>query len=365
MKKKILIILGIIVALLIIGYGIIFYTDYQKVLNGELPIFVIESDNQTYKGLGYIVKVQYYENTDDIEEINMSMFGKTVAGIVICKDGEEIKNNDENAVNSEVIIENGKIRNEELIDKFIEYGENHQASTLQINTINNDVSDIIKLEYIPGEYDYSGETTNVAIPSSGADAQEYQRVYGYYMITVNDEEKGKYDSFSWDIKRKTINNEVNLIFEGYLIETTDMITICKYNLDDSLYERKYDELTYMQRKDMGVEQIAKENQFDNSDFGVYTFGGDVNITIEKDMVYTLEDALSNNVITVQDILVQAKQDEKYGICEIGYFSDGGSTEYLYDDFTILKYNTLDGNKDLVIGMRGSILNQLKEIGYKN
>ena len=30
-----------------------------------------------------------------------------------------------------------------------------------------------------------------------------------------------------------------------------------------------------------------------------------------------------------------------------------------------KYNTLDGNKDLVIGMRGSILNQLKEIGYKN
>lgn len=92
---------------------------------------------------------------------------------------------------------------------------------------------------------------------------------------------------------------------------------------------------------MGVKQIAKEGQFDNLDSGIYTLAGDVTIAIEGDMVYSLEEALSKKVITVQEILEQMKQDEKYGICEIGYFKDGGSTEYRYKDFTALKYNTTD------------------------
>ena len=29
-------------------------------------------------------------------------------------------------------------------------------------------------------------------------------------------------------------------------------------------------------------------------------------------------------------------DEKYGICETGYYSDGGSTEYLYKDLYYIK-----------------------------
>ena len=82
------------------------------------------------------------------------------------------------------------------------------------------------------------------------------------------------------------------------------------------------------------------------------------------MVYTLENALNKKIITVQDILEQIQADVKYGICEDHFFSDGGSIEYLYPDFTILKYNTLDGNKDLIIGMKGTIINQLNKIEYK-
>ena len=120
----------------------------------------------------------------------------------------------------------------------------------------------------------------------------------------------------------------------------------------------------MGRKDMGVNKIAEKNQFDNLDFGVYTIAGDVSITIEGDMVYSLEDALKQGVIKVQDILEQAKQDEKYRFCEEAYYQDGGSTEYRYAEYTILKYNTLDGNKDLVIGMQGSIINQMNASGYR-
>lgn len=173
-------------------------------------------------------------------------------------------------------------------------------------------------------------------------------------MKINDKEE-KFDNLRWKIKKKTTENTVQVIFYEYLLELTEIPVICEYTLDNSLYEKKYD-LTYMQRKDMGVKQIAKINQFDNTDFEVYTLGGDVTITIEQDMVYSLEDALNQKIITVNSILEQAKLDEEYGICETAFYKDGGSTEYRYKDYTILKFNTLDGNKDLIIGMSDSIIN---------
>ena len=73
------------------------------------------------------------------------------------------------------------------------------------------------------------------------------------------------------------------------------------------------------------------------------------------MVYNLEDALSKKVITPDDILAQARIDTKYGICQSDAYYDGGSTDFMYKDFTILKLNTLNGDKDLVIGFQGQII----------
>ena len=358
MKKKLLIIIGVVIILLVLIYGIMFFIDYNKVLNCELPIFVTKSDDNHYNGLGYTVEVKYYENMNTIESLNMKMFGKTVAGII-----QDIYEFPENINENAVIIENSNIKNENLIDNFINNSINNIASTLQIDTISDDGTDTVMLEFVPGENTSSniGETTTVTIPST---PEEYQNYYGYYKVTSNGEEK-RFDKSRWQLKRNTQNNTVQLILSTFLIEVTDIPIICNYNLDSSAYEKYFDDLSYYARKDLGIEQIAKPNEFDNDNFGVYTFAGDVYITIEGDMVYSLEDALNQNVINVQDIINQAKQDEKYGICDIGYFSDGGSTEYLYNNYTILKYNTLDGNKDLVIGMSGTIINQLNKIGYKN
>ena len=47
------------------------------------------------------------------------------------------------------------------------------------------------------------------------------------------------------------------------------------------------------------------------------------------MVYELEDALNQKIITPDDIINQAKLDFKYGVCQEDYYSDGGSIEYKY------------------------------------
>ena len=368
MKKKIIIIISIVIILLLIGYGMIVYTDYHKVVNGELPVLANRSDDGNYQGIGYIVEVTYYPDTEIIEEMNMKLFGKTIAGMV-----QDIEEQNENQENQEIVtISNGNIQNENKIDAFIDKGDNREADILQMHIISNDKTDNVTVEFVPGTYDEtsfeqsnteSDNTVNRQVPRSVTTEEEYEEVYGYYKVTVNDEETGRYDGLRWHMKRITKDNTVQVIMEPYLIEVTEFPVICEYSLDSSNYEKKF-ELTYMGRKDMGVKKIAEKNQFDNLDFGVYTIAGDVSITIEGDMVYTLEDALSEKIITVQDILEQAKQDLKYGFCEEAYYQDSGSREYRYAEYTILKYNTLDGNKDLVIGMQGSIINQVNASGYK-
>lgn len=368
MKKKILIIISVIITLLILGYGSIVYIDYHNVVNGKLPILANYSEDGSYQGLGYTIEVTYFPDTDVIEEMKMKLFGKTIAAMV-----QDIEKQNENQENPEIVtISNGNIQNENKIDAFIDKGDNREADILQIHIISNDKTDNVTVEFVPGTYDEisfeesnieSGNTTNRQVPRSVTTAEEYEEVYGYYKITVNGEETGRYDGLRWHMKRVTKDNTVQVIMEPYVIEVIEFPVICEYSLESSNYEKKF-ELTYMARKDMGVKKIAEKNQFDNLDFGVYTIAGDVSITIEGDMVYSLENALTQGVLTVQDILEQAKQDEKYGFCEEAYYSDGGSTEYRYAEYTILKYNTLDGNKDLVIGMQGMIINQVNASGYK-
>ena len=366
MKKKVIVIVSVILILFIIGYGSIIYTDYRKVEKGEVPVFAKYSAEGTYQGLGYTVEVTYYPETDIIEEMNMKLFGKTIAGMV-----QSIEEQAENQ--NIVIIENGNIHNEDKIDEFIRNRLEQETSSLQIVTIENGKETHITVEFIQGQYQDENtleedntdviNTVNMQVPSENA-ISDYARVIdGYYRVTENGKEIGIYDHFDWEMRKITKDNVVQIVMKSNLIDVAENPVICEYSLESSEHQKKF-ELTYMGRKDMGVKKIAEKNQFDNLDFGVYTIAGDVSITIEEDMVYSLEDALSQGIITVQDILDQAIEDEKYGICERAYSQDGGSTEYRYADYTILKYSTLNGNKDLVIGMQGTILNQVNASGYK-
>ena len=366
MKKKVIVIVSVILILFIIGYGSIIYTDYRKVEKGEVPVFAKCSAEGTYQGLGYTVEVTYYPETDIIEEMNMKLFGKTIAGMV-----QSIEEQAENQ--NIVIIENGNIHNEDKIDEFIRNRLEQETSSLQIITIENGKETHITVEFIQGQYQDENaleedntdviNTVNMQVPSENA-ISDYARVIdGYYRVTENGKEIGIYDHLDWEMRKITKDNVVQIVMKSNLIDVAENPVICEYSLESSEHQKKF-ELTYMGRKDMGVKKIAEKNQFDNLDFGVYTIAGDVSITIEEDMVYSLEDALSQGIITVQDILDQAIEDEKYGICERAYSQDGGSTEYRYADYTILKYSTLNGNKDLVIGMQGTILNQVNASGYK-
>ncbi len=208
MKKKVLIIIGIVIVLLVVIYGVIFFVDYNNVSNGKLPIFAIKSDIENYHGLGYAVNVKYYKNTNNIETIDMSAFGKTIAGAIF---------NYDEVNNDIIIIEDGKIQNENLLDTFLKNAGNKEPSTLQINNISNGSTETITLEYVPGENDIKNDTlsenttVNSIAPDSDWTSADYQKYYGYYKMIKNDKEE-KFDKFHWGIKRQTTENTVQVIF---------------------------------------------------------------------------------------------------------------------------------------------------------
>ena len=160
------------------------------------------------------------------------------------------------------------------------------------------------------------------------------------------------------------NNEIgNNAVENQEANKDEIVKI-EDDINSSNYKKADYNLSYYQRKDMGVKKIIDKNESAIYDFDIYTVGGDVNITIDGDMVYDFKKSLEENIITIDEILNQAKEDTKYGICEEGYYQDGGTTEYMYEEYTLIKYNTLDGNTDFVVAPKGDVRNQVDKILYK-
>ncbi|MBR4893281.1 MAG: hypothetical protein IKZ35_04815 [Clostridia bacterium] len=85
------------------------------------------------------------------------------------------------------------------------------------------------------------------------------------------------------------------------------------------------------------------------DTNLYYYGLDkVMITI-KGFTMPLEKAIANGRITLHGLIAKANQDVSDGVIPELVYKDGGSQIYKYPDYTIIKYHTIDSNRDVYIG----------------
>lgn len=364
----------IIIFLIIIFVGVIFFViDFNKVIKNERPIFCIPykdvNDGGTviYLGIGYkVIDYNIINGYDEIEIGNLFM-KYDASKVKDVQDKITTENKDIVIIkNSEFFENNASVENIKLIDDFIEKTSNSRRKileeiSLEIHEYNTkETYNIVKIIYTPGILN-NKENEDTIICVSGEGEEFYKEQFGYYTVIINNDEntKKEYNAFQWSIKRKTVDNKVNIILDVIpFIELEEDVVLCSFDLSQSGYN-KIVNLNYYQRKDMGIEKIIDKDKSE-FDINVYTFGGEVSVLVDTDMVYFLKDALEQKVITIEDILNQAKLDTKYGICEAGAYSDGGSIEYMYPEYTILKYDNLDGKKDLVIGFKGQIINKFDD-----
>lgn len=153
-----------------------------------------------------------------------------------------------------------------------------------------------------------------------------------YLIDWNRMKKGKEVVFcTWGEKLETIKT-VNITYNS--IPDFEILFYAK----DSTESYK-------------VYTILDKSETDKYDYNIYGYNGIVNIKIDGNE-YSLKEALLENKITMEEIIGKANKDEKDGKITAEMYKDGGSMEYYYDNYTIIKFATLSGNRDVYIGTKG-------------
>ena len=155
-----------------------------------------------------------------------------------------------------------------------------------------------------------------------------------------------------------IGRKVIIKYTGYIKETypaqidTNEILIDGYE-NFELSVNKSEKKTKF--KILSNQELYKNN----SNFDLYYYGlEEVNISVDNEIM-PLEDALKSGKMTIDGILIKANQDVSNGKIKSEVYKDGGTTEWYYDTYTIIKCHSLDGNREVYIGIPEMRLNTIK------
>ena len=133
--------------------------------------------------------------------------------------------------------------------------------------------------------------------------------------------------------------------------------IASINTDDILTEG-YEDFKLTVKESSKIKKVkilnAQELWKYEYDYNLYYYGLDeVNITIKNETIL-LEEALRSGKMTLDGLIIKANKDFPNAIS----YDDGGSMEYHYKNYTIIKVHKLDGNRDVYIGISNMKLNDL-------
>lgn len=165
-----------------------------------------------------------------------------------------------------------------------------------------------------------------------------------------------------------VGTYLNLSFEKKDIDTEKNILLPKnirlYSFDDfsiifDKNDKKEKELVYSNNDNKNEENKEnEENNKNKGNFNIFKYNGEPYIEFNENSKnynkekennkYKLSEALNNHMIFPDYIIAKANYDVINNNIKYDVYKDGGSIEYEYPNYTIIKYNTLDGKNDLVI-----------------
>ena len=302
-KKVVFVILIAVIVL----WSIIFMIDYTRCSNFKEPLFVISGETAddggsgTYYGLGYKVEIEKSISDEygiQLVKVEMYIFDKFITGAI-----------------SDV---------EDVSDEL-----NNGISNSFIGTVIEETTTYMIVE--PNEDEIERKSSDKIVVNYGEDHIDYLYGIGRKVLI-------KYDGYIMETYPAQINTD-NILTEGYeefelIIKKSDKVRKTKILNNQDLY--KY-----------------------NSDYDLYYYGlEEVNITVDNQTM-SLEAALKSGKITIDGILAKANQDVSDKIIKEERYDDGGSVEFYYDKYTIIKCHSLDGNRDVYIGIPEMTLNVIK------
>lgn len=305
MNKVLRIVISILGVILVL-WGLVFTIDYVRCSNLMEPVFVVagqtadDGGSGIYYGLGYKVKVEKNISAEygpELVKVEMYMFDKFITGAIA-------------SIHVTVDDTDGKystITQPQIHNSFV-------------GTVIEETTRYMIVE--PNEDEIERKSSDRIVINYGTDHIDY--LYG--------------------IGRKVIINYTGYIMETYPAQiNTDNILIFGY--EDF-------EITVKESKEKNKTKILNDMDIHkyNSDVNLYYYGlEEVNVKVDNKTM-SLEEALRSGKLTLDGLIIKARKDANNKLIERKERNDGGTVEFLYKDYTIIKYHTLDGNRDVYIGI---------------
>ena len=262
-----------------------------------------------------------------------------------------------------IVLENDTVFNKSELDNFIEHTNSNIPDQIRIIQVTLEGKIIIK------DIIFTGDKFIIKDDNrwSGNIEAENEK------ITTNE-----YDVKTYKLVKEDMQNVSNNLVTYYKINlvsnnNSNSIYLCDYveSIDNNEYNF---EIEFEEDLTKGRQAILLKSENSKYDYDIYSYNGNVNIIIDGEKL-TLRDALLTNKITIEQILEKANKDtDVYKTAyKLGY-PDGGSAEYFYENYAILKLNVQgiieNGlvevyNKDLYIGNIAMDISEIKELYYND
>lgn len=372
MNKCIKIVICVLIAIIGI-WGIIFLIDYNRCSNMKEPIFVIskkENDlsmkSVTYQGLGYrveVVKDVSNKCKEQITKIEMYMFNKFITGAIT-----DLSNN--NTELKRMVMVKGKLYYDTGKESIIELRCGTMDGKITSNIDSNKIPTENNQANFEGNYGYQYATENTieinidnkwyvfeTRQENNADQYSFYGIVresnlNYILVEPNEEEEERRsaDLISIGLGNNSdviypIGTNVKITYNGDIMESYPAqikATNIELKSADEFKIKVYDKSPETSKK---VHTIIDKAETDKYNYNIYGYNVNVNIVINGEET-SLREALLKNKITMEEIISKANQD----IPDPVMYKDGGSVEYHYELYTIIKIHTIDGNRDVYIGV---------------
>lgn len=183
------------------------------------------------------------------------------------------------------------------------------------------------------------ETTSYMVVAPNPDEMEYNIQKEIGVIYLHE-----HTDYLYGKGRKVLITYVPTSYKSAVFEiSTDSISVNGF--EDFELSVKYS-------KEKKLRRVLNNQDVDSpfgSDYNLYYYGlNDVYVSVDGDTL-SLEEALSYGKVTLDGIIGECNRlASLYEIEETAY-KDGGSSLFKFGDFNIIKYHTLDGNRDIYIG----------------
>ena len=236
-----------------------------------------------------------------------------------------------------VLVNNGKIYNYKELEKFITAFNNKKKYSIRVVNYTKEGKALIADLYTNGNGKIEGYFDN-------------KRDIRYSSFENNKIVKKVFDN----IEKEEQEENTIIVLKG---ENIDELYLLRYNKKDISVEYNSEYTLNITRKEddsnIKRELITDKNFEQKHGYNVYYYGIEEVKVLQNGKEIDLKEAISKDNAIIEKIVLKAEKDTGLGIVKnYGMYKDGGTEEYEYDNYNIIKSNRLAGensrNRDVYI-----------------